>query len=177
MLHLDRGGVAAFWVARTGALRFLSGSRWPALCMPEEGKRPVMESSWFSMPVSRLVNRDSRRGFVLPAKKSSKIPADGDDKHAGQIRRHAPPGYRPPLTPPRPVRNPPTRPHNQRGAASRQETIARPPALSEPPEKPSARRAIEVCGLSQIVYCTTTFAVIFGWIEQKYVYVPGFVNV
>ena len=26
-------------------------------------------------------------------------------------------------------------------------------------------------------YCTTTLAVIFGWIEQKYVYVPAFVNV
>lgn len=26
-------------------------------------------------------------------------------------------------------------------------------------------------------HCTITFAVIFGWIEQKYVYVPGFTKV
>src|SRR6516164_965220 len=34
-----------------------------------------------------------------------------------------------------------------------------------------------VKGIHGVLYCTTTFAVILGWIEQKYVYVPGFVNV
>src|SRR5262249_41100982 len=27
------------------------------------------------------------------------------------------------------------------------------------------------------IHCTTTLAVIFGWMEQKYVYVPGLLNV